>query len=364
MLAEKRRRQITLAGLTLLLAVGLTPPRSARAISIFSSGQSVPESISQVPSGFGNLGGNYLIPDPVAHNIWEVPQAGGAPTAFASDPNSALRGGLFLPSGWGANTGMYLAVGDTAMNTTSPLGTVSLYDASANVTQLTTSTTQLTSTAIAPAGYGSFGGQAFITGQTGVVEALNQSMQISLFATLSTDFSFRPFGIAFAPAGWGTVGGEMLVSNGVDTRIDAVDSSGNAMLFTTISGVTPGFGLRQMAFAPPGFLPGFGTLLLVSVAGSDFGGGTLGDVLALDPSGNVVASLRSNLGLAKFDPRGLLFRTDGSLLISDASDAVLLATRSDFQAVPEPGSLVLLACGLAGVTVAWARQRFVLRAGR
>src|SRR6202007_1901794 len=92
------------------------------------------------------------------------------------------------------------------------------------------------------------------------------------------------------------------------------------------------------AFSPAGFLTGEGPLLFVSIRASTTGGGALGDVLALDANGNVVADLRTDLGLTSFDPRGLFFINDDSLLIANTSDSahsIFLVTGSDFQRVPE-----------------------------
>ena len=53
-------------------------------------------------------------------------------------------------------------------------------------------------------------------------------------------------------------------------------------------------GLRQMAFAPAGFgIPGLDLSgdLMVSVSGSDTGGGTFGAVIAVNSLGQVVATL-------------------------------------------------------------------------
>jgi MYXO-CTERM domain-containing protein len=120
-----------------------------------------------------------------------------------------------------------------------------------------------------------------------------------------------------------------------------------------------------MAFSLSGFFPGEGPLLFVSVRGSTAGGGTLGDVLAYDSNGTVVASLRTDLGLTSFDPRGLLFIPDLSnpaqtdLLISDASSGrILLFAPPSFTVTPEPSGLVLGTAGLLGLAgAAWRRKR-------
>ncbi len=107
-----------------------------------------------------------------------------------------------------------------------------------------------------------------------------------------------------------------------------------------------------MEFSPPGFIPGFGQLLFVSISGSTTGGGTLGDVVAIDSNGNVVESLREAPEFGgKFDPRGLYFTADGNLLISDASDPIWKAGPQNFQSVPEPSIILLLAIGLAGLVI-------------
>ena len=58
---------------------------------------------------------------------------------------------------------------------------------------------------------------------------------------------------------------------------------------------------------------------------------------------------------SKFDPRGLYFSDDHTLLVSDASDPILLVTPDAFQ-VPEPSTLALFGFGLAGF-VAYRRSR-------
>jgi hypothetical protein len=350
MLRILRARLETIGFVLMSFAVSVAPARGG--LTVFSSGMKIPETVSQAPDGFGSLGGEYLIPDSRANTIWLVPHDGGAPTVFATDPSPRIPGGIFLPSGWGDNSGKYLSVFEGT-----PSDGLRIYDSSGTSTDFATGGSQLTTPGIAPAGFGSFGGDALITGQTGLVYRLDTQGNLTPFAGPG-DFSVRYFGITFAPAGWGVVGGDMLVSDAISGKIEAIDASGNITNFVNLTEVNPAFGLRQMAFAPAGFLPGFDeSLLFVSVSGSGGGGGTLGDIVALDSSGSVVAHLRTDLGLTKFDPRGLLFRDDGQLLISDTSDPILIGDASDFQPIPEPSSLAMLGSGLMSVAACWARRR-------
>jgi len=329
-----------------LAIVGLALIRDCAAadIKIFSPGMTLPETISLAPTGFGAYGGSYFIPDADNGNIYVVPPSGGSPGILATDSLDTVSGGLFLPANWGANAGNFATVGYLEQT-----GRIYTYDATgaSSLFKEVQNTTYITPM-IAPNGFGSYGGNMLITadGQRGLVSLAPDGT----VTTIVQNLSIRPFGLAYAPAGFGAVGGMVLVSSSVSGDILAVAASGTTSAFGTIPLVGPDqSGLRQMAFSPAGFLSGYGSLLFVSVTGSDAGGGTLGDVVALDGSGNIVADLRQDLGLTKFDPRGLLFDDQGDLFISDASDAILLATAADFQlaGVPEPATLALAACALA-----------------
>jgi hypothetical protein len=206
---------------------------------------------------------------------------------------------------------------------------------------------------LAPAGFGTFGGELIVANSAGrEVIAFTPSGTPTVIASPFVS----PFGLAFAPTGFGGQGGSLFVSNGAGNQIDIVRGDGTFSPFATIPLLPGQTALRQLAFAPAGFIPGFGSLLFVSVSGSASGGGTLGDILGLDSNGTIVTSLRSNLGLTKFDPRGMLF-TSGGLLISDASDPIYLATSSDFLApsVPEPTTLTMFTIGLIGMLSLRAR---------
>ena len=88
----------------------------------------------------------------------------------------------------------------------------------------------------------------------------------------------------------------------------------------------------------------------------------MGDVVAVDATGNTVASLRVIEDLTKFDPRGLLITSNGELLVSDTSDPIILATAADFipgrlaNAVPEPLTATLLIVGLGILRFARLRR--------
>src|SRR5262249_26242517 len=136
---------------------------------------------------------------------------------------------------------------------------------------------------IAPAGFGAFGGQLIVANSAGQeVIAISPSATPTVIASPFVS----PFGLAFAPAGFGALGGDLFVSNGAANQIAIVHGDGTVSPFATIPLLPGQTSLRQLEFAPSGFLPGFGDLLFASVAGSAAGGGTLGDILALDSSGS------------------------------------------------------------------------------
>jgi hypothetical protein len=356
-------------GMLLSCAVIVLMSRTASAVTVFSSSDFVtPETISQAPAGFGALGGEYLVPDAAGgstdvstHIVWTVPQAGGAPTAFASGLDTTLESGLFLPSSYGTSAGDYATLGWlTNAAQTVFTGKMYVFNSTGTPTMFAQAsgdfTNAFTFATIAPATFGSFANQVIVSTQGGSVDAISPTGTVSSVAPASVG----AFGVAFAPAGFGAVGGKLLASNGFNGQITAIDSSGNVTPFANVplaSGQTSG---AEMAFSPSGFLSGFASLLFVSVRGSSVGGGTNGAVDALNSSGQIVATLNT-ASLGAFDPRGLFFTTGGDLLISNATStdgSILEAAPSDFTltstispVVPLPSPLAMSAIGLATLAI-------------
>ena len=360
----------------------------AAAIKIFSNGPYVvPETISLVPAGFGSFSGSYFIPDAVTNNIWVMPSTGGAPSLFgtpvSTDSNNRIDGGAFLPSGWGGgNSAQYVVTAQTLV----------AYDSNGTQRTFSSASGALTTPLLAPAGFATYGNDLFVSDQNDLIWRISHidgtaTQFNSQIAVRADGTFFTPFGLEFTPTDFGSFGDKLLVSDGVNStdiygkrtsQILALSTAGTPTPFATVllkddpAGGPGQSGLRQMVMAPDDYfldvlgIPG--QLLLVSVSGqgSGMGGGVLGDILAFDQYGNEVASLRDALGLTKFDPRGMFFAADGNLLISDTSpaDPIWAATARDFQlapaAVPVPGTLALVALGLASLV--FVRSDFSRRA--
>ena len=350
---------MTRNALLLVVALSLSAvwARPASAVTVFSEGMVTPETISAIPAGFAANGGGYLIPDAQGGIVWSVPVAGGPPSVFAQVVGERTLGGLFLPdSGWGAFGGRYITVGSDPTNLN--YGRIHAYAAdgtSTLVAELPTGGAYLSVPRIAPAGFGDYAGRLMISAQSQGIYAFDLDHGFVPFV-LPPKLGY--FGTAFAPAGFGAVGGKLLAEV-VSGEIYAIDPDGSTSLFTAVP-LYEGQGTRQMEFAPAGFLSSLGieqAVLLISVAGSSDASGPLGDVLAIDDRGDVVASLRVADDLLKFNPRGLLIVGD-ELRSSDASDPIISADVSEFQPgrdanIPEPSAGMLL----MGAAAAVARRR-------
>ena len=202
---------------------------------------------------------------------------------------------------------------------------------------------------LAPAGFGSVAGQVLVTDNDGTVRAIDQSGNPTTFATVPGALLF---GAAIAPQRFGAFGGDLLVTDAASGNIFAIDAQRNVSPFATVSLGPNQPGLRQMTLAPNGFGT-YGGDLVLSISGSGAGGGTFGAVVVLDANGNVIAQLIVGTQVDAFDPRGLLFADNQTLLIS-SSDPIYLATPVDFRPIPEPTTLCLLGGGMIGL---WLKRR-------
>jgi hypothetical protein len=369
-----------LAGVFFLIGGLVLVQGEAAAFTNFSTGMLTPETISPANSAYGGRYDNYyFVPDPgrvsgnpAQTNIWLVPKTGGSPLIFSPTSgslNSTTVGGTFLPSGWGTSSNKFMTVGWTG-SSPNRIAYFNVYEADGSYSSplsIAEPSGQVylpKTPVVAPSGWGSWGGNLFVADGAPAVYRIDTSWQKHDFVTLgNTPYpELARFGLAFAPTGWGRVGNELLASSDlretdslgniirITGRITAIDSSGVESKWAEFPIPVNLNGLRQMAFTPDDFIPGYDELLLVSVSGSSFGGGTLGDIWAFDSTGHKVASLRDDLGLTKFDPRGMYFVDDHTLLVSDASDPIWRVTSSDFRpVVPLPSTLWLFGSALVGL---------------
>lgn len=371
----KCSRLLILAATGVLIFINRVPAK-ADSVTVFSGPRPylLPETISQSPAGFGAQGGAYIVPDFNNLNVWAVPTTGGTPTNiatnFADGTFLQARGGVFLPASWGSNAGNFLEVGQVPVsNAAAPVFIVAPSGSSYSVSQFSSATFDAGQPQVAPSGFGHYGGDVAIPNfQSTLLSTITMLAPDGSTTTLASGPSLPllAFGEAFAVSTFGAFAGSLFVDSGSSlAQIAAVAADGTVTPFATAP-LKPGQpSLFQMAFSPAGFFPGEGPLLFVSVRGSTLGGGTLGDVLAYDSNGTLVASLRTDLGLTAFDPRGLLFVPDPSnplqtdLLISDASvGQILLFAPSAFATAPEPSTLTLCTAGLLSLAGAsWRRWR-------
>jgi hypothetical protein len=208
-----------------LLALALAPA-VAQAVVVFSEGLVTPESISEVPAGFGTLGGDFLIPDARAGlptstepgtghgRIWRVPAAGGPPSKFVDIQDQRALGGLFLPSAptWGAAAGHYLVAGFGPPTVDVPrLYTV---DPDGNASVFVTFPDNgifLTDPVLAPVGFGDLGGSLLVSAQGSGIRTVAPDGTVGTLIGPQTGPAF--FGLTFAPAGFGSVGGQLLAGD-------------------------------------------------------------------------------------------------------------------------------------------------------
>jgi hypothetical protein len=350
----------TLMALALVCAAGTA---SAQETPFSTGAFSLPEAIVPTPSGFGPSGTGYVVPDPSINLagsgvIFAVPTAGGTASALVNYGTTFYPiGGTFLGASYGALNGDFLAVG---LNSAGAVAQA-VNGAGVSAPLLSSSALgQFNSAVIAPSGFGSIGGQALITDIAGNIDLLaTTGTSTSVFAKLpqaAGATGVEPFGLGFAPAGFGSIGGDLLVSDGESANLSSVDANGNVNLFATIGLPNAATnGLRQFAFAPAGF-GSYGGDLFVSVSGSSQGGGTFGEIVVLNDDGTEVADFDQGTESTPLDPRGLYFSGPDTLLISNGDPEILSVSAGNFDAVPEPSSVLILSVALALLPMLAKRQ--------
>lgn len=358
------RKSAIAAGFVCTAVLNVAP---AAAGTEFATGPfALPEGIT------AGLGGTYLLSDANNYEVFSIPATGGVVTS-GTKMGFRVFGEIMLPSGY-AQSGQYLAYGPNALN----IGSVAVLTGTSGlgspVLTIVASGSYFTDAAVAPANFGAIArGQVVLANDqtsSGVPGAINilgyNSAAVSTFATMPNDAG--AFGVAFAPANFD--GGDLFISDDRSGNLYKMDAAGDATWFATLP-LPTGFvdpGLRQIAFAPPGFtLPDgedLGGDLFVSIAAQNGGGGTTGEIDVLDAAGVTVAHYIEGGDVAPLDPRGLFFVNDTTLLVANADPGIQLLTPSDFApgspAVPEPSTWAMILLGFAGLGFAgWRHARQV-----
>ena len=359
-----------------VLLAGLVFREPVRASGIvYAAGLGLPEQIIPVTSNSGYAAGTLLVVDAsTASNnnissVYAIPPGGGTPQLVASLPSgSSAYAAAFAPNGnlvvYGStlngpiNTNGYTA---TAFTLSPGSSTFAVGYADPNLNPY--SIEYFAQAVVAPAGFGSIGGQTLIgeeyysSAPAAVIQAFPSSLTPSTFTTITNFASISGTasgvaGLAFSSSGFipGTTGQVLLADDGNSGAIDWIDSSGNVNYFTTIPLPDGDPGLRQMAVAPSGF-GAYGGDLLVSVAAINGAGGTFGALDVVNGQGNIVATLSQGALGAALNPRGLYFESNSQLLVANADPSIYSVSPSDFVAAPEPGTFgaVSLALGIAAI---------------
>ncbi len=188
------------------------------------------------PSAFGQIGGEILVPQLISNAIQLVTPTSATSASLSpfTTLNIAPFGLLFAPSGFGSVGGDLLVSGYDS-------GTIVSVNSAGTVTTFATSTLApgqvgLREMAIAPAGFGTYGGDLFVSvgastgggGINGAVDVFNpQGALVAVLTQPTVGVNFDPRGLYFASAG------QLYISNSNQGLVVATPAA-----FTTAASIT------------------------------------------------------------------------------------------------------------------------------
>jgi hypothetical protein len=244
-----------------------TIPVSGGTPTLFASGVSGNGGVF-LPENFGSLGGDFLVSAPTSGpGIIAVNSAGGQTIVPEPSSFAATGGDIVAPSGFGSVAGDALIAGENgggfddgvimALNPTGTLSQFAPLGAGGSSGYLLPF-----GLGFAPAGFGSVGGDLLVTdGASGTIYAVDSSGNVSVFANVAVPTlsggaiaGLRQF--AFAPAGFGPYGGDLFVSvsgsqfgGGTSGSVDVLNSAGALVAVLLQGAVGSPFDPRGLYFA-------------------------------------------------------------------------------------------------------------------
>lgn len=241
-------------------------PASGGAPVLFSSGVTGNGGVF-LPSDFGSLGGDFLVTGETAGSgIVAVNGLGGQTTVPIPSSDGITGGAAIAPAGFGSVAGDALIGGEDGAGFNN--GAVFALNPDGSVSQFASLGTGGSAgyslpfgLEFAPTGFGSVGGDLLVTdGASGDIYAVDSSGNVTLFASLTVPVlsgsvpGLRQ--VAFAPAGFGPYSGDLFVSvsgsqfgGGISGSVDVLNSSGAEVAVLQQGAVGSPFDPRGLYFA-------------------------------------------------------------------------------------------------------------------
>jgi hypothetical protein len=241
-------------------------PASGGAPVLFSSGVNGLGGVF-LPSSFGSLGGDYLVTGETSGpGVVAVNGSGGQTTVPIPSSDGITGGVVIAPTGFGSVAGDALIGGENGAGFDN--GAVFALNPDGSVSQFASLGTGGSAGYLlpfglefAPAGFGSVGGDLLVTdGASGDIYAVDASGNVTLFASVAVPIlsgsvpGLRQ--IAFAPAGFGPYGGDLFVSvsgsqfgGGISGSVDVLNSSGAEVAVLQQGAVGSPFDPRGLYFS-------------------------------------------------------------------------------------------------------------------